>query len=75
MLRFNHSFMLARGFSKQFTSLELGVVIDLTNFKVEDVLALNKVWKYIFRSSRLAEGRAQTPHISSNNNDRKPLCE
>lgn len=80
MHRLDRSSISSEDFAQKIADMSADVVIDLINFKVEDVQAMTealhgKVKHYIYCSSCWAEGRAEILPVNPDNNDKHPLCE
>lgn len=80
MLRLDRSKIAAEDFARRIADEKADVVIDLINFRLDDVKAMHsalhgKVSQYIYCSSCWAEGRAETLPFSPDNTEKEPLCE
>lgn len=67
-------------FERKIAALNADVVVDLINFRLDDVQAMRKaldgkVAQYIYCSSCWAEGRAEVLPFSPDNTVKEPLCE
>lgn len=80
MLQLDRLSMPREVFAEKMADLSAEIVIDLINFKLDDVQAMakalsGKVEHYIYCSSCWAEGRAEILPVNPDNNDKHPLCE